>query len=592
MRPRPGSGPAIARAVAIPCLVAAAVAACATARPRPIRKLIDGEIVVVRPIDPNAYEHAARAFLYESEERYADAAAELQRALNYDADSVELRARLAEVFLRLGRLEDAAEQIQASLRVEESVAAHVAAAHLAQQRGDAAAGVAATERAIALAVAEGDLEEIELAHLELARAKLLAFDHGGARATLRALVDALPRATAPRVFLAGVAWAMGDVKGARSVLEDALAGAPGDLDAQLTLAWLDAATGHPQARASFRRAIETAEGDPQVVAAAARFLVGVGDAKEALRLVEEHVGDPGIDAATVAAQIDLARSGRDFARARALGADFLAKDAESPGPVLVALGQALFDEKKLDEAVAAWRRVSSDADEFLPARARVADALARAGDLSGAERALADVVVEAASDGAALLAQARAALDEKRGDAARAVRRLEDALAERPDDLELTLALAAAEDRRGNWRHALGLAERIIKRAPDDVAALNFWGFVAAERGFELPLADRRLVTALALDRGNAAIIDSVGWVAFKRGELDRAESFLRQAARLVPDDAEILAHLAALAERRGDVAGAAATLRRALAADPDDDLRRRLQADLARLGARDAAGR
>ena len=72
------------------CLVAGA-AGCATAPP-PITKIVNGRIVLTRAVGPEAYEHVARAQLYEEEERWQEAADELQRALPFDPDAAEVRA--------------------------------------------------------------------------------------------------------------------------------------------------------------------------------------------------------------------------------------------------------------------------------------------------------------------------------------------------------------------------------------------------------------------------------------------------------------------------------------------------------------------
>ena len=89
---------------------------CATA-PQPVTKIVNGRVVVTRAVSPEAYEHVTRAMLYEEEERWKDAADELQRALPFDPEAAEVRAQLAELFIRLDRLDDAAEQIARSLQI-------------------------------------------------------------------------------------------------------------------------------------------------------------------------------------------------------------------------------------------------------------------------------------------------------------------------------------------------------------------------------------------------------------------------------------------------------------------------------------------
>jgi cytochrome c-type biogenesis protein CcmH/NrfG len=130
----------------------------------------------------------------------------------------------------------------------------------------------------------------------------------------------------------------------------------------------------------------------------------------------------------------------------------------------------------------------------------------------------------------------------------------------------------------------------VITKEPGSVEALNFWGFVAADHGHELPLAMRRLVTALAFDAGTGSIIDSVGWAHLKNGDLPHAALFLEQAGRLEPEDAEVQSHLGELYLRRSDPDRARTALRKALSLRPEEGLRRRLEDELSRLESRKAA--
>src|SRR5690606_16059187 len=78
----------------------------------------------------------------------------------------------------------------------------------------------------------------------------------------------------------------------------------------------------------------------------------------------------------------------------------------------------------------------------------------------------------------------------------------------------------------------------------DNVAALNALGYTLADRteryGEALELIDRARVA----EPGNAAIIDSYGWVLYRLGRLDEALVELRRAYTL-QKDAEIAAHIA-----------------------------------------------
>jgi tetratricopeptide (TPR) repeat protein len=179
---------------------------------------------------------------------------------------------------------------------------------------------------------------------------------------------------------------------------------------------------------------------------------------------------------------------------------------------------------------------------------------------------------------------ARALLDEKRGDAVRALRGLDLALQAHADDARFLLVRAAIEERRGEWREALAEANKILASDPRNVEALNFAGFVAADHGGDLPRAIRELQVAMVLDPGAGGIVDSLGWAYLRQGDLARAAMFLTEGDRLEPGDPEILAHLAQLYSRQNQNDRAVATYRRALEHDPDERVARDIQAQLRKL--------
>ena len=77
--------------VSVRSLALARRAGCATA-PQPVTKIVNGRVIVTRAVSPEAYEHVTRAMLYEEEERWKEAADELQRALPFDPEAAEVRA--------------------------------------------------------------------------------------------------------------------------------------------------------------------------------------------------------------------------------------------------------------------------------------------------------------------------------------------------------------------------------------------------------------------------------------------------------------------------------------------------------------------
>jgi len=69
----------------------------------------------------------------------------------------------------------------------------------------------------------------------------------------------------------------------------------------------------------------------------------------------------------------------------------------------------------------------------------------------------------------------------------------------------------------------------------------------------------------VAREPRNGAYLDSLGWVYFRLGKLEKAQTYLAEAKQREPDDPTIEEHLGDLSERQGDVAKAIAHWERAL---------------------------
>jgi tetratricopeptide (TPR) repeat protein len=572
----------------------ALLGACAT-QPPTITKLVGGRQIATRSVDADAYEHAMRAMLYEEQERWQDAAAELERAMAFDGESPELHARLAEVLLRMGKLKQAAVEASDSLKIGPSTSGLLASAHVHRAQGDLPGAVAALRKATNEVDFQASDDDAESVYLELAESELQTLDLPAAQNTLENLCQAQPGSGTARMRLTAMAWALGDMAKAESHLHAALSEEPNHIEALAALAWINAATGkNDEARRVFRDALDRSEGALEIGAAFARFLVGIGASKEAEQVADDlAVPYSSLDADTLVGRVELERSARRFERGLALVAHAAELGIADSQKTRISLLRAtlLKDLDKADEALAVLIKVAKDSPLYFEARLRAAELLRQAGKSDEALRLVEEAAAIAPGDRSTIEVEAAVAvalIDEKRGDPAAGIARLEKALAREPDPSDASRAvmtLAAVQERRGRWQDALVLAEKVLGKNPGSVEALNFWGFVAADHAHALDLALRRLQVASALDPGSGGLIDSVGWVHFRRHDLDKAGAFLEQAARLEPSDPEIQWHLGSLYAERKETDRATATFRRALGLAPDERLRRKLEDSLARLG-------
>jgi Flp pilus assembly protein TadD len=84
---------------------------------------------------------------------------------------------------------------------------------------------------------------------------------------------------------------------------------------------------------------------------------------------------------------------------------------------------------------------------------------------------------------------------------------------------------------------------RLIALRPDNPQAYNALGYSYADRNVRLPEARQLIEKALSLAPDDAAILDSMGWVLFRLGDLPDALSYLERSYGK-REDPEIAAHL------------------------------------------------
>jgi len=79
---------------------------------------------------------------------------------------------------------------------------------------------------------------------------------------------------------------------------------------------------------------------------------------------------------------------------------------------------------------------------------------------------------------------------------------------------------------------------------PDSASALNYLGYMLADRGVKLDEASQMIKKALDQEPDNGAFLDSMGWVHYRQDKLEEAESMLIKAVELTGADPTVHDHL------------------------------------------------
>ena len=174
-----------------------------------------------------------------------------------------------------------------------------------------------------------------------------------------------------------------------------------------------------------------------------------------------------------------------------------------------------------------------------------------------------------AADGnqpSAYLSLADLLAEDGRADEAHAV--LDEASSRFPENVSVPFQRGALYERVKEFGRAEEAFRAVIAREPRHAQALNYLGYMLAERGDRLEEAVALIDRALAIDPGNGSYLDSLGWAYFKLRRHEDARQRLAEAAAQLPFNSVVQDHLGDALAALGRHAEAIAAWQRALAGD------------------------
>lgn len=116
------------------------------------------------------------------------------------------------------------------------------------------------------------------------------------------------------------------------------------------------------------------------------------------------------------------------------------------------------------------------------------------------------------------------------------------ALQQKRDDTTLLYARGLMAEKVDRLDMTEADLRKVISKEPDNANALNALGYTLADRTSRYKEAQKYIKRAAALVPDDPAILDSLGWVSYRLGEMDEALKWLSKAFEKL-EDAEIAAH-------------------------------------------------
>lgn len=236
------------------------------------------------------------------------------------------------------------------------------------------------------------------------------------------------------------------------------------------------------------------------------------------------------------------------------------------------LGRIHEERNDPQSALAEYAQVGPGPD-FLAAQLRQADILMSNGSAAEASKRLAEAR-DAQPDYAIQLYLIEAETLANNNQVDRGWQVLNQALKQYPDDLNLLYTRSMMAEKRGDLTQMEKDLRSILKREPDNAMALNALGYTLSDRTTRYAEAKELIEKAHSLNPEDPAVLDSLGWVNYRLGNLDEAERLLRLALERFPDH-EVAAHLGEVLWAKGEQREARKVWGKALEEQPDSPILR-----------------
>src|SRR5438067_13334882 len=378
--------------------------------------------------------------------------------------------------------------------------------------------------------------ELAPAHLAIAQAAALADDEKMALAEVRRAAEIRPEWEAPAMLEAQVLQKRSTAQAAKR-LADFVAKNPQSRPGRLAYARaLVADKRMPEARKQFDALLAANPGDTELI-----YTVGI-----------------------------LALQVKDYALAEENMKRLVSiPEYRDPDGARYILGQIAEEQKQWPRAIE-WYDQIQDGEHALPARLRTANAIAKEGKLQAAR----DYLRKTAGDHPGQEVQFTVAEAQLLRDANQnkdAFDLLGAALKAQPEQPELLYDYALTAEKLEKYDVLEQNLRKLIDARPDHAHAYNALGYSFAERNTRLKEARTLIEKAVELAPDDYFIVDSLGWVQYREGDLKGAAETLRRAYGGRPD-AEIGAHLGEVLWMLGDRGEANRVWQESLKSAPDNE--------------------
>ncbi len=267
---------------------------------------------------------------------------------------------------------------------------------------------------------------------------------------------------------------------------------------------------------------------------------------EFVKLIDAAQGSPEISAVVGLLSLE----SNDFIGADKYFQQSIDNGFKEPEQLYIYLGRSSERQKNDAQALAWYDKIPVASERYLDGRLSAANVIARTKNVDAAI-AMLDEVNELTPEQQIIVIQTQANMLGQAKRNQESFDLMDKAVKNLPNSPELIYDYAMAAERLGKLDVMESELRKVIRIKSDYAAAYNALGYSYADRNIKLDEAKSLVETALKLQPNDHYMLDSLGWVHYRLGNLMLAAENLRKAYSIQADP-EIAAHLGEVLWKQG----------------------------------------
>lgn len=242
---------------------------------------------------------------------------------------------------------------------------------------------------------------------------------------------------------------------------------------------------------------------------------------------------------------------KDFTESQKIFQGMLNNDSVPQDRILFYLGTLCEEDNRFADGLKYYEKVDAKSEYFIESRLQI-------GLILESKLNKADLASLSLAEGISLrpdapeLVIALAAFHDRQDQLPEAIRVLTKGSATFKQNEKILFMLGHFLDRTGDFEAGVDKMKQVLKANPNNEHALNHIGYTYAEHNINLEQAESYLKQAVQIAPENGFIQDSLGWTYYRMGKYKLATELIERANKLSPGQPVILEHLADLYQKLG----------------------------------------